>query len=281
MTVRKFLGKIMRYLSLTAVHQVVRTSGDLNRMWQASIKHFPSFKEHFSLPIDDAEAEARIRFLVAAECVFIEKEIALVLASRQMCSFADIGDSDGSVRIIMEEVFGKARLETVGINLQPSVVERMKEKGLNAICEDAIAVGNRGTRYNVVSLFETMEHLPDPIGFLQKIAPVVEDRLVLSVPYVRSSRVGLYHLQLNRFWNKDLPIIIENVHFFELSPNDWKKIFLHSGWRVEREVIFKQFPESGPLKWMLTLYWRYVSFEGFYFVSLVKDTTQSSRYHIG
>lgn len=279
MTVRKLLGKILRYLSLTAVHQVVRASSNLDRMWQASIKHYPSFKDHFSLPVDDAEAEARIRFLVAAECSFIEEEITSILASRQICSYADIGDSDGSVRVVLEDIFGKTRLETVGINLQPSVVERMKKKGLNAICEDAIAVGNLGTRYNVVSLFETMEHLPDPIGFLQKIGSVVEDRLVLSVPYIRNSRVGLYYQENN--WTKDLPVTIETVHIFELSPNDWKKIFLHSGWRVERETIFKQFPASGPLKWILSLYWRYTSFEGFYFVSLVKDTTHSSRYHIG
>lgn len=279
MTIRKLLGEILRYLSITAVHQVVRASSDLARMWQASIKHFPSFKDHFSIHTDDAEAEARIRFLVAAECSFIEKEVASVLANRQSCSYADIGDSDGSVRTVMEDIFGKTQLETVGINLQPSAVERMKERGLNAICKDAIEVGNLGIRYNVVSLFETMEHLPDPIGFLQKIGSVVEDRLVLSVPYVRCSRVGLYYQ--GNSWAKDLPVTIETVHIFELSPDDWKKIFLHSGWRVDRETIFKQFPASGPLKWILSLYWRYTSFEGFYFVSLVKDTTYASRYHIG
>src|SRR6266851_928949 len=279
MTGRKLLGKFIRYLSEKAVHQVVRSSSDLDRMWKVSRRHFPSFNEHFSNPVDDREAEARIRFLVAAECAFMEKEVASVLAKREKCSVADIGDSDGSVRVVIEDLFGKTRVETVGINLQPGLVERMNQKGLKAICADAIEVGNQGGRYNIVSLFETMEHLPDPIGFLQKISSVVEDRLVVSVPYVRRSRVALYYT--GNGWPEGQPVTIETVHIFEFSPEHWRKIFIHSGWRVEREAIFKQFPASGPLNWILTWYWHYTSFEGFYLVSLVKDTTQSSRYHIG
>jgi hypothetical protein len=279
MTVRKLLGRLIRYLSVKAVHQVVRSSSDLDRMWKVSMRRFPSFNEHFSNPLNDREAEARVRFLIAAECAFMEKEVASVLEKREKCSVADIGDSDGSVRIVIEDLFGRTRVETVGINLQPGLVERMNQKGLNAICADAIEVGNQERRYNVVSLFETMEHLPDPIGFLQKISPVVEDRLVVSVPYVRRSRVGLYYT--GNGWPEDQPVTIETVHIFELSPEDWRKVFLHSGWRVEREAIFKQFPASGPLNWILTCYWRCTSFEGFYLASLVKDTTHSSRYHIG
>jgi hypothetical protein len=261
------------------VHQVVAGSADLDRQWQATVRFFPSFREHFSAPVDDRETEVRIRFLVAAECAFVETEIAAVLAARGRCSYADIGDSDGSVRVIMEDRFGKASLSTLGINLQPGVVERMKQRGLDALCADAIEVGNRGQSYDVVSLFETMEHLPDPIGFLQKIAPVVGHRLVLSVPFIRRSRVGLAYLRPD--WPQGLPATIENVHIFELSPEDWRKLFAHAGWKVEREQVVRQFPAGGPLNWLLSAYWRYTSFEGFYFVSLSRDTAFSSRYHIG
>ena len=71
------------------------------------------------------------------------------------------------------------------------------------------------------------------------------------------------------------------MHIFELSPEDWRKLFKHAGWRVEREAIVKQFPEHGPLNWVLGAYWRYTSFEGFYFASLSRDSTYSSKYHIG
>lgn len=278
MNFRKHAGQIIRALSIRAVDRVVAASSDMREMWAATLRHFPSFKNHFSDPVDDAETEARIRFLVAAECSFIAREIVEVLKQRPTCSYADIGDSDGSVRIVMSDKFGNDRLETVGINLQSAVVERMKKMGLNAICEDAIAVGNRGTCYDVVSLFETMEHLPDPIGFLQKIGVVVKDRLVLSVPYIRQSRVALNYLTDR--WPKSRAITVETVHIFELSPKDWRRIFMHSGWAIEREWIVRQFPEAGPLSWILSWYWRRVSFEGFYFITLRKDTSQSSRYSI-
>lgn len=278
MTPRKIAGKLIRFLSLKGVHSVVRSSPDLERMWGLSIAHFPSFREHFANPVDDPEAEARIRFLVAAECAFVEHDLSSVLAANGNCSYADIGDSDGSVRVVMEELLGKQQLQTVGINLQPGVVKRMQERGLDAICEDAIDVGHRGTRYDVVSLFETLEHLPDPIGFLQEISSVVEHRLILSVPYIRSSRLGLLYLEDD--WPSEQAATIENVHIFELSPRDWRKVFRHAGWRVEREAVFKQFPGSGPMKWLLSWYWRRTSFEGFYFASLVRDTLKASRYRI-
>jgi hypothetical protein len=129
-----------------------------------------------------------------------------------------------------------------------------------------------------VSVFETLEHLPDPIGFLKAIGAVVDDRLVLSVPYVRRSRVGLQYL--SKAWPAgDVPTI-ENVHMFELCPDDLRKIFQHAGWRVEREQIFKQFPVWSPTGVLLSIYWRLTSFEGFYFASLVKDDTNASRYKI-
>ena len=247
-------------------------------MWDISVAKYPTFRDHFANPVDDAETEARIRFLVAAECAFVERAIADVVARTGHCTFADVGDSDGSVRVVMEEVFGRESLATTGINLQPTVVRRMQDMGLDAICEDAIEVGKRGVRYNVVSLFETLEHLPDPIGFLKAIGAVVEDRLVLSVPYVRQSRMGLRYLDVN--WPAGDAPTIENVHIFELCPVDLRRLFRHCGWRVEREAVFKQFPTWSPVGWVLSVYWRLSSFEGFYFVSLIKDDTDASRYQI-
>lgn len=275
---RRVGGTVVRSMSERAVHAVVNRSPALRRMWDISLKKYPSFRDHFAKPVDDPDTEARIRFLVAAECAFVEDEIKAVLAKNSRCTYADIGDSDGSVRVVMHEIFGRDRLSTTGINLQPTVVKRMQEMGLDAICEDAVEVGKRGVRYNVVSVFETLEHLPDPIGFLKAIGAVVEDRLVLSVPYVRRSRVGLQYLDGS--WPAGEAPTIENVHVFELCPADLRKLFQHAGWRVERESIFKQFPASSPAGMLLSIYWRLTSFEGFYFASLVKDDTYASRYKI-
>ena len=62
--------------------------------------------------------------------------------------------------------------------------------------------------------------------------------------------------------------------------SDLRRLFRHCGWRVEREAVFKQFPTWSPVGWVLSVYWRLSSFEGFYFVSLIKDDTDASRYQI-
>jgi 2-polyprenyl-3-methyl-5-hydroxy-6-metoxy-1,4-benzoquinol methylase len=261
-----------------AVLKTVKRSPSLTTMWSKTLEYFPSFENHFSDKTLDKEIEARIRFLVAAECAFVHQEIDEIIKRKGTCTYADIGDSDGSVRVVMESIFKKPVLSTVGINLQQKVVDRMKNAGMNAICGDASEIGDKGERFNIVSLFETMEHLPDPIGFLKKISSVVEDRLVISVPYLRKSRVGLQYTEGQ--WPVDRAVTVETVHIFELCPEDWNKIFRHSGWKIERQSIVKMFPEGGYLDFILGKYWRMMSFEGFYFVSLKKDQTISSKYRV-
>jgi len=57
---------------------------------------------------------------------------------------------------------------------------------------------------------------------------------VMTVPYRRKSRVGLNYLR-NEVKKK---VYSENVHIFELCPEDWTKLMLHSGWRVIYNEIY-------------------------------------------
>ena len=129
---------------------------------------------------------------------------------------------------------------------------------------------------DIVSLFETLEHMPDPVGFLERINPVVGSRLVISVPLIRASRIGLSYL--NPRWDKNIKPAYSNNHFFELSPEDWTRLFNHTGWAIEKEWKVRQFPRSGPLNWIMSYAWRKISFEGYWFVSLTKDTKYSGRF---
>ena len=149
---------------------------------------------------------------------------------------------------------------------------------MDAICADALSLGDQGVHYDVVSAFETLEHLPDPIGFLSNIKKVVKKRLVLSVPFIRHSRIGLAYLS-NKCSN-ETKSTVENTHIFELSPRDWKKIFLHTGWKEDEEWKLMMFPSNKISRLILQPFWRFVSFEGFWFVSLSKDNQHSSQYGI-
>jgi hypothetical protein len=269
--------RIIDPISISAIREIVNSNAELKRIWEYSFRLFPDFKEHYTFLVDSKEVEQRIRLLVVAETFFIKKEIDNIICIKDRCSYADVGDSDGSVRLLLKNFYGE-KLDSVGINLQESAVYKMKARGLEAICADALSLGDQGINYNIVSAFETLEHLPDPIGFLNSIRKITDKQLIISVPLVRHSRIGLAYV--SNKWSKDKKPTIENTHIFELSPLDWKKIFLHTGWKVDREWKLMMFPSNKLSRLILQPFWRYVSFEGFCFVSLSKDKKFLSLYKI-
>ena len=270
--------KIIDPVSISAVHQIVNSEPELKEMWEYSFKMFPDFSQHYTVPIDNKEVEQRIRLLMAAETIFVKKAIEKVIERDGRCSYADVGDSDGSIRLLLNKYYNVDQLSYVGINLQNGAVEKIRSKGLDAIYADALSLGDKGVTYDIVSAFETLEHLPDPIGFLDGMKKVTNERLILSVPFIRHSRVGLAYVTDK--WSKDRTPTIENTHIFELSPKDWKKLFLHTGWKVDREWKLMMFPSNRTSRLILQPFWRFVSFEGFWFVSLYKDSEYSSQYAI-
>jgi hypothetical protein len=127
---------------------------------------------------------------------------------------------------------------------------------------------------DVFLLFETLEHLPDPFNFLHDLAEKSSCKaLVLTVPYVRRSRLGLHHIR------QDIRAKVgaERVHLLELSPEDLRLLFAHTGWRVRTERIYLQYPRFGPLR-ATKAAWRRYDFEGFYGAVLERDDRWSGLY---
>jgi hypothetical protein len=103
--------------------------------------------------------------------------------------------------------------------------------------------------------------------------------MVVTVPYLKKSRVGLHHLRHGHHKK----VFAEDVHIFELSPEDWTLLILHSGWKVVYSEIYYQYPRMIPLvipllSPMFSWYWRNIDFEGFWGAILKKDTTISDYY---
>lgn len=281
--IKSFIKKnIIDPVSVSAVRQIVNSEAELKEIWEYSFKIFTDFSQHYTVPVDNKEVEQRIRLLMAAETIFVKKAIERIVEIEGRCSYADVGDSDGSIRLLLNKYYNVDKLSYVGINLQNSAVEKIRSKGLDAICADALSLSDQEIHYDVVSVFETLEHLPDPIGFLKGIRKVTDRRLIVSVPFIRHSRVGLAYLSKKwlRQWPEEKKPTIENTHIFELSPKDWKKLFLHTGWKADREWKLMMFPSNRPSRLILQPFWRFVSFEGFWFVSLYKDSEYSSQYAI-
>ncbi|MDD5434875.1 MAG: hypothetical protein PH343_05540, partial [Nitrospira sp.] len=91
--------------------------------------------------------------------------------------------------------------------------------------------------------------------------------------YLAQSRVGLHHVrQLLK-----TEVSAETTHIFELSPADWKLIFMHAGWSVYYDKIYFQYPSHGLLRLTKSL-WKKMDFEGFYGAVLIRDTSFSKLY---
>ncbi len=279
MIIKNIIKRLINRVSYNSTIRIINNSNEFKNIWDESLRTFPDFSQHFSIPTVDAEAEARIRMLISVETAFVKDSLDVILkVNNKPVTYADIGDSDGSVRYLLTKLYDNGDIDSVGINLQQQAVDKIKKLGLNAICINAMDLPKQGKTFDVVSLFETLEHLPDPIGFLKSISSIVNKELIISVPYLRKSRIGLQYL--NDRWPTSEKATIENQHIFELSPYDWKKIMLHCGWKVKRERIIKAYPRFTYHRLLLEPYWRHMSFDGFWFVSLEKDSTISSRYKI-
>ena len=275
----KLVKKTFYSLSKIAVLRAVKQNNELLDMWRLSLKVLPCLANHYNTTNLIEEESLRLRLLICSEANFLRDVItALSQKGQKVNTYLDIGDSDGSTRILLRESVENFDIYTLGINLQVKAVEKIKQKGLDAECVDAMQLYKQGKKYDVVSVFETLEHLPNPIGFLENIHESVNQRLIISVPLIVNSRVSFGYLGDN--WPKEKVPTIENNHIFELSPKDWEKIFLHCGWAIEKEWKVKQFPDGGILGNIMKYAWRKISFEGFWFVSLKKDNTYRKRFCI-
>lgn len=210
--------------------------------------------------------------------VLLQNAFQIALAAPEMPKdgglVADIGDSSGRHLTALKTLVPGCRASFLSVNLDPVAVEKAKARGLEAVCARAEDLAARGINAEVFLLFEILEHLPDPFHFMHDLSVKSSCRsLVVTVPYVRRSRLGLHHIRTNMTEKFGA----ERVHLLELSPEDWRLLFLHTGWRVRSERTYLQYPRLGPLR-ATAAAWRRYDFEGFYGAVLELDDTWSSRY---
>lgn len=186
----------------------------------------------------------------------------------------DIGDSAGTHLRYLQALYPQTKLRCLSVNLDEEAVRKIQAKGLEAVCMRAEELPAKGIRADVLLCYETLEHLMDPIHFLKNLSDTSEcEAFVVTVPYVQQSRVNLQHVRPDT----TVEAIPENIHVFELSPDDWRRIFRHTGWRVVSEQTYLQYPRFGLLRLTKSL-WKNLDFEGFWGAILVRDATWKNKY---
>ena len=200
------------------------------------------------------------------------------LDRKSTVNIVDIGDSSGTHLTYLNSLAVSRSLDinSLSVNLDPIAVEKIKTRGLEAVLCRAEEFHNNENGFvpDLFILFETLEHFFDPISFLRTMADKSPGQnIVLTVPYLKSSRVGMGHIRDG----SSRTVIAENTHIFELCPEDWDLIFSFAGWEVIHKEKYRQYPR---FHWLsLTKYlWRRWDFDGFYGVILKRNLTTSDRY---
>lgn len=214
-----------------------------------------------------------LRTKVAAQHAF-QVSLAGQVLPRDGGVVVDIGDSSGAHTLQLKAAHPDCRARFLSVNLDARAVEKIRSRGLEARQSRAEDLAAEGVSADLFLLFETLEHLSDPFRFLHALAARAgKGRLVLTVPYVRRSRVGLHHIRQGL----RAPVTAERVHLLELCPEDLRLLFAHAGWRVETERTYLQYPLRSPLRATRPLWARW-DFEGFYGAVLTPDDRWSSLY---
>jgi len=188
----------------------------------------------------------------------------------------DIGDSAGTHMLYLKALAGdNYDIETLSVNLDPRAILKIESRGLKALLSRAEYLDLDDKNVDFFTAFQLLEHLHDPVKFLRNLAEKSNgNKLVVTVPYLRQSRVGLHGIRQKMTEER----FAEDEHIFELSPNDWKLLMLHSGWKVIHSRIYYQYPRWPIVDDFLAFFWRGFDFEGFWGAILEKDNSYSDFY---
>ncbi len=175
---------------------------------------------------------ARINFI---ETVLSQDEI---VAS----TFADLGDSSG----IFLKAFSKPG---ISVNVAEEALKNIKAKGIGGIRANVGSLPFKDSSVDHILLFETLEHLPNPIADLQEVYRVCKKSLSVSIPYVSRTNIHRYN------YCPEWPIY--QHHIFEFNDDDFRKIVSHTGFKIDRAEVVEVLDNGRNLKeFLLFLHWK-------------------------
>lgn len=270
------ISKLIEGLSTWSIKKTY-TENDLYDLVVRLRKIVPdiSQQEESEKDVFNEYVELKRRTLQAFQCRMMM--YALENCNIGAVTVVDIGDSAGTHMLYLNALTKERfQLDTLSVNLDPRAIEKIRVQGLHAVlCRaEELDLGDR--KIDLFTSFQMVEHLHNPAIFFRRLAVKAKcERMVITVPYLRCSRVGLHHVR-----NESRKVIFaEDEHIFELSPKDWTLLLLHSGWKVKSSQIYYQYPRRWPVvRAALSWFWKNTDFEGFWGAVLEKDSLFSDFY---
>jgi len=261
--------KLKHKLAIWSIRKALKEQ-NLMPIYEELEEILPDIRDQYSFAEVNSEYKiTNIRAMHAFQMDFLSKAIERVGERAIVVSMVsedvsgalkgiDIGDSSGNHTLYLKGLFPATRFKMLSVNADENAVNKIAAKGLNAIlCSlEDLVMFEKYEPYDFGMMFEVLEHIENPVDVLRKLKKMCIDKFIITVPYLRKSRVGLHQIrQGSGGYN------LENTHIFELCPEDWKLLFAYTGWEVVREAVYLQYP-----RWCLPLryLWRKKDFEGFW-----------------
>ncbi len=265
---RKILRKLLAWMLEQSLFQGLKEQKLMQLKERLEVITPDITDQYTNFKVDNQYLNVKVRGVHAFQISLVDR----VIGEFSNPTIVDIGDSSGTHLQYIKGLYKQCR--GLSVNLDPMAVEKIKAKGLEAILAHAENLSTYNINTDIFLCFETFEHLMNPSQFLHELSSKTSARyLIITVPYVRYSRVGLHHIRNHR----TNPVSAEVTHIFELCPEDLKLLALHSGWSVVYDQAYLQYPRLHPLRITQPL-WERLDFEGFYGIILKRDDTWSKRY---
>lgn len=266
-------------LSAASIDAAAREQG-LDALRDKLRNILPSVENQYTGAFDPDEYirywERKMRTLHAFQ-IKVTLEAMSNLSGNQLV-LADIGDSSGNHALYIKSLTPAEKVERViSVNLDPVAVNKVLAKGGDAVLCRAEELDLQGIKPHLFLSFEMVEHLTDPLRFLHRLAEHGSaEHMLITVPYRSNSRFGGHDMRqpLDQLPQSITP---EEVHIFELSPEDWILLAKFAGWRPVFTRTYFQYPLRHPLRMTAPL-WRKLDYEGFFAVFLERDTSLAKRY---
>ena len=232
--------------------------------------------QYTSFDLDSEYLKTNVRAMHSFQIALVNEALQFIDSSPEdTLTIVDIGDSAGTHLQYVKGLHQDRNLRCLSIDIDSEAVRRIKEKGMEAICARAESLPSLSIDADIFLSFEMLEHLMNPCGFLHELSEKTNCKaFVVTVPYLAHSRVGLHHIR----HNQKRSVTPEEAHIFELSPEDWRLIFRHSGWAIQADKIYLQYPKRSLFRFLLKRYWQRRDFEGFYGAILKPDKSWSDLY---
>jgi hypothetical protein len=251
---RKWFMYLFDSFKIWSIRSALKEQG-LYKWYDVSKKIIDISNQYNDLEIDSRYLDVNVRGMHSLQMELMQ--IVAFRTDKKKLMIVDIGDSCGNHIKYFDYLF-HGDIDSISINPDIRSVNKIKKKGMIARCltaEDYIE--DRYENPDLIMMFETLEHLEDPIRVLKRLNRN-DAQMIITVPFLRQSRVAI---------PKDKKGI-EDIHIFELSADDWDKIFKYCGWDIIYSFVYYQYPDIPFISWLLKRFWKRYDYEGFYGVVL-------------